>query len=174
MKKLVFIYISFLALSAFSKEKDHHREHGAHKHGSGTLGIAFEEAKGRLELKAPSESIIGFEYIAQKEKDKKTQESQLAKLEASISEMVSFESALKCVVSKNKIEIVKDEQEANHSDTLAVFDVVCEKAPIGSKITFNIQKFFPKLQDLDVQIIAGNVQKSVEARKNGTSVEIKP
>lgn len=179
MKNLVFILLSLLALNSFSKEKGPHREHEAHQHGAGTLGIAFEENKGRLEFKIPSESIVGFEYTPKTDKDKKTKESQLAKLEGQIANMVVFDSALKCQITKDKVEVVKDEKEsaeahAEHSDVIANFNVGCEKDPVGTKITFNFQKQFPKIRDLDVQIITGSVQKSVEAKKNGTTVDLKP
>jgi hypothetical protein len=56
---------------------------------------------------------------------------------------------------------------------VAMFDVTCLKSPAGSKITFNFQKIFPKINDLDVQILVGDLQKAVEAKKNGTTVELK-
>lgn len=178
MKTVILIVSAVVSTQVLAKGKVH-REHGAHQHGAGTLGIAFEDAKGRLEFKIPSESIFGFEYAAKSEKDKKAKETQLAKLENNIAEMVSFDASLKCQIIKDKIEVVKDEKEsaeahAEHSDTTATFNVSCEKSPVGTKIVFNFQKHFPKIHDLDVQIIAGNVQKSVEAKKNGTSVELKP
>jgi len=178
MKTVILIVSAVVSMQVLAKGKAH-REHGAHQHGAGTLGIAFEDAKGRLEFKIPSESILGFEYTAKTEKDKKTKEIQLTKLENNIAEMVSFDASLKCQIAKDKIEVVKDENEsaeahAEHSDTMATFNVSCEKSPVGTRIVFNFQKHFPKIHDLDVQIIAGNVQKSVEAKKNGTSIELKP
>jgi hypothetical protein len=181
MKTTIVLFISLLSLSAFAKEKEKtavHRQHGAHQHGAGTLGVAFEGAKGRLEFKIPSDSIVGFEYTPKTDKDKKTKTDQLAKLEKNIADMVVFDAGLKCVITKDKVEVVKDEAEskeahAEHSDTFATFDVLCAKSPEGSKIVFNFQKYFPKIQDLDVQIIAGNIQKSVEAKKNNTSIELK-
>lgn len=185
MKTLVLIIVStFISVQSLAKEKSH-REHGAHHHGAGTLGIAFEETTGRLEFKIPSESVIGFEYTPKTEKDKKTKETQLAKLENNVAGMVVFDSSLKCQILKDKIEVIKDEQEAagahghhrhhaEHSDVLATFNVNCEKSIVGTKMIFNVQKYFPRVHDLDVQIIAGPVQKSVEAKKNGTSIELKP
>lgn len=178
MKALILIVSIVTSIQVLAKGKVH-REHGAHRHGAGTLGIAFEEMKGRLEFKIPSESVISFEYTPKTEKDKKTKEIQLMKLETNIADMVSFDASLKCQVTKDKIEVVKDEKEsaeahAEHSDTIATFNVSCDKSPIGTKIVFNFQRYFPKIEDLDVQIIVGNIQKSVEAKKNGTSVELKP
>lgn len=180
MKNLILVLSAFLSVSALAKGKaHHHREHGAHHHGAGTLGIVLEENKGRIELKIPSESIIGFEYTPKTEKDKKTKDTQLVLLENKMGEMISFDASLKCQFSKEKIEVLKDEKESKeghgeHSDILALFNLDCEKSPVGTKLTFNVQKHFPKIHDLDVQIMAGSVQKSVEVKKNGTSVELKP
>jgi hypothetical protein len=176
--KFVLIAILFTVRSqVFAKEKVH-RQHGAHQHGAGTLGIAFEDKKGRLEFKIPSDSIIGFEYTPKTDKDISTKKTQLEKLEKNISDMVVFDSKLKCVIAKDKIEVVKDEKESaethsEHSDTFATFNVNCESAIIDTEITFNFQKYFPRIQDLDVQVIAESVQKSVEAKQNGTKIEIK-
>lgn len=176
--KTVIVCVSFLlGLTVLAKEKVH-REHGAHLHGAGSLGIAFDENKGRLEFKIPSDSIIGFEYTPKTEKDKKIRLAQLEKLEKNISEMVVFNSALKCQITKDKIEVVKDEKEskemhAEHSDTFATFDVKCSRSPMESTITFNFQKFFSRIQDLDVEIIADSFQKSIEVKKDGTTVELK-
>lgn len=176
----IFFWISILSSSlAFTKPAEHkHREHGAHEHGAGKLGIAFEGVNGKLDFKIPSESIMGFEYAPKTEKDKKTKAESLALLENKISAMVVFESSLNCKISKEKIDVVKDEEEAKetkaeHSDTIALFNVVCEKSPAGSKISFNFQNFFSGIKDMDVQIIVDNVQKSVEAKKSGTIVELK-
>lgn len=176
MKIIIFALSAVFAVTTLAKEK--HREHGAHQHGAGTLGIAFEEKKGKLDFKIPSDSIVGFEYTPKTEKDKATKKTQLEKLENNISEMVVFDPTLNCKITKEKIEVVKDQEESKethseHSDTFAQFNVLCEKSLTGTKIVFNFQKYFPKIQDLDVQILVGDLQKSVEAKKNGVSVELK-
>lgn len=165
---LAFIFLSF-AVSA--GEKHTHREHSAHAHGAGNLGIAFEGAKGQIDFKIPSESIFGFEYVAKSEKDKKKRDEGLIKLETKISEMVVFDSSLNCKITKDKIEVVAES--IKHSNAVAAYNVVCDKSPVGTEITFNFQKQFPKIKDLEVQVIADNVQKSVEVEKNNTKLLLK-
>lgn len=177
MKTIILCMSMLFGLTVAAKEKVH-REHGAHLHGAGTLGIAFEGNKGRLELKIPSDSIIGFEYTPKTDQDKKTRLAQLEKLEKNISEMIVFDSALKCRIIKDRVEVVKDEKEskeahAEHSDTFATFNVSCENSPAGTRLTFNFQKFFARIQDLDVQIIVGSIQKSIEVKQNNVSVDLK-
>ncbi|MEQ1721594.1 MAG: DUF2796 domain-containing protein [Pseudobdellovibrio sp.] len=172
MKFVVLTIGLIVSVSVFAgnKHKHSHREHGAHSHGSGTLAIAFDNVKGKVDLKIASESIFGFEHVAKNAKDKKIVGEALVKLESKITEMLVFDSSLKCMISKDKIEVV---QEGKHSDIVASYNVVCEKSPVGTELTFNFQMQFPKIKDLDVQVIADNVQKSVEASKNYTKLLLK-
>lgn len=172
--KLIIIFILTVSLSIFAKEthkSNQHREHSAHAHGAGSLGIAFEGVKGQIDFKIPSESIFGFEYVAKSEKDKKKRDEGLVKLETKISEMIVFDSTLNCKITKEKIEVVSES--AKHSETNATFNVTCDKSPIGTEITFNFQKHFPGIKDLDVQVVADNVQKSIEATKGNEKLLLK-
>lgn len=182
MKSLLFLTI-LISLSAQAHKKHSHREHGAHKHGAGSLGIAFEGAQGKIDFKIPSESIFGFEHEAKTEKDKSAVNDGLAKLDSKFSEMLVFDAALKCVITKDKIAVVaeknsdkkthKHAEHSAHSDVLASYNVVCEKSPLGTELIFNFQQQFPKIKDLDVQVIVDNVQKSVKANKSNTKLALK-
>lgn len=171
MKLLSILLI--VSLSSFAKKAEHgsHREHGAHAHGAGNLGIAFEGPNGRIDLKIPSESIVGFEYIAKSEKDKSRRDSAISILEKSIAEMVVFDGSLNCKITKEKIEIKAESQK--HSDLLADFTVACAKSPVGSEVIFNFQSHFPRIKDLDVEVIVDSIQKSVKAKRNNTRLLLK-
>ncbi len=144
-------------------------QHKAHEHGSGKLSIAFDQLKGKLIFESPSESIYGFEYVAKSKADINRQTKALDTIKESIAEMVTFENKLHCQFQNQKTEI---HQEKNHSSVEVNFDIQCALDPVGSKIVFNIQKFFPNLKDVDVQLLVGDVQKSIEAKKTGTTIEI--
>lgn len=171
MKTFFALPALFLACSVYAAEKHEHREHGAHVHGAAALSIAFDGAQGKIEFKSPSESLFGFEHAAKSDADKKAMDEAFKKFESNIADMISFEKNLACQFSKDKIEVVFEGK--NHSDTTAAFSIKCAKSPVGSKLVFNIQKQFPKLKDVDAQIIADTVQKSAEIRSNGTTVELK-
>jgi hypothetical protein len=170
MKTFFLVGSLFISTLTFAKV---HREHAAHKHGSGTMGIAFDGATGQLDFKIPSESIFGFEHEAKSEKDKKAKTEGLEKLETKITELVVFDPTLNCKFAKNKLEVVPEAEHSGHSETIANFTVTCDKSPVGSKMTFNFQKYFPRIKDLDVQVLAGDLQKTVEAKKNGTTLDLK-
>lgn len=174
MKSLIFILM--FSLTTFAK-KEVHRQLGPHAHGSGSLGIAFDGTKAKLNFKIPSDGVIGFEYTPKTEKDKATKKAQLEKFEAKISSMVELDPALNCTFSKESLEVVKDQEESKethseHSDTFAVFNISCDKSPVGTKITFNFQRIFPKINHLEVQVLAGDIQKSVDAEKDGTIIDL--
>ncbi len=169
MKLSLLVLLSTLSSVGYSQA---HRQHGAHKHGSAKLGIAFESLKGQLTLQLASDAIIGFEYVPKKESDKKKQQDGLEKLEKNIAAMVVFDPASKCVWSKEKL-AVDHHDGGKHSDIDAIFNIVCEKDLVGTTLTFNIQKYFPKLADVDVQLLFQDMQKSVEANTPGFKVELK-
>lgn len=189
-----FAVVVFLCASAafahnHKKHSHSHREHGAHQHGAGEMGIAFEGANGKIEFKSSSESIFGFEHEARTDGDKKRQQEGLSKLENKIGEIVVFDPSLNCRISKEKVEVVRESEaaaasqdakpakkahrHAEHSETVGMFAVVCDKSPVGTDITFNFQKHFSRLKDVDVQVIADAVQKAAEAKKNGVKISLK-
>jgi hypothetical protein len=43
---------------------------------------------------------------------------------------------------------------------------------MGSRVTFNFQKYFPNIHDLDVNIIIGDLQKSAEVKTSGSSLDL--
>lgn len=171
MKLLSIILIASLTSLVNAKEQKGHREHGAHAHGAGSLGIAFEGPNGRIDFKMPGESIVGFEYTAKSKTDKSKRDTALLNLEKRISEMIVLDTLLNCKINKEKIEIIAESEK--HSSLVAGFSVVCAKSPVGTEIVFNFQKYFPKIKDLDVEVVADNVQKSVEATKNNTRLLLK-
>lgn len=190
---VVLLMVSSLAVAHEHKGHDHshgskRREHGAHQHGAANLAIAFEGVKGKIEFKSPSEGIVGFEHEAKSDKDKAIQQSQLAKLESAMSEMISFDSSLGCKLTKVKVEVVTEthaeektsdnkkkskHNHAAHSDTIAEFDVICDKNPEGTEVVFNFQQHFPRVKNLSVQFITDNLQKAISVKKNATKLVLK-
>jgi len=172
MKKYIFVLsILFTFKNSIAAEKHDHREHGAHVHGSAELSLGFDGSQGKIEFKSPSESLFGFEHGANSAADKKAVETAFKKFETNIGEMIQFEKNLQCRLTKEKIEVVAEG--GNHSDTTAAFAVKCDKSPLGSKVIFNFQKFFPGLKDIDAQIIVDALQKSAEIKASGYSLELK-
>ncbi len=186
---LMFSGASFGAEEAKSKTKktEEHREHGAHEHGAGTLGIAFDDLKGKVEFKAAAKPFLGFEHEPRTDEQKKVWESVAQKFEKDISSMIQFDPKLECKFVKEKIAFEKEEEkedehhdqkEAEHGNLIANFNVICQKTVVGSKVKIHAFPFVLKSHakekfDIDVTILAGNVQKSAELGKKAVTLEIK-
>jgi hypothetical protein len=187
MKKTVLIALLGLILTA-QADKHEHREHEAHVHGGATLNIAFDQLNGKIEFKGAADGIVGFEHAAKSDKDKKTVADSILKFETGIASMVVFDPSLNCVITKELIEIQKEEAAAEktkadsqqkskkhkgeHSDFVANFKVACAKSIVGSKVTIDF-KLFKQIKDLDVTILADTVQKTAEVKRKPVTVEIK-
>lgn len=167
---IVVLSASSLAFAAGTKKNaSEHREHEAHQHGSATLGIAFEGLTGSVEFKAAAEGILGFEHKAQSEKDKKTLKNLTEKFENEIGKMIAFEKDLKCVISKDSIELIS---EGHHGDFVANYKVQCEKSPEGASLRLDFSSL-KRIKDLDVTILIGAIQKSLELKGKPFKVDLK-
>lgn len=89
-EKYFYYYHSSRRLWLLPKEKKEHRHHEAHVHGGATLNIAFDQLKGKVEFKAASAGVVGFEHLAKTEKDKKTVTEAKTNMDANIAKLFSL------------------------------------------------------------------------------------
>ena len=184
-----FLILCLLPLMSFAKSNKHqhkeHRNHDAHVHGAATLNIAFDKITGKLEFKGASEGVLGFEHIANTEKEKKKLADVITQLESEISKMVKFDSSSECVFSKEKIEMISEKENINHqaktnkeqikgehSDFIATYLINCKKTILGTKLGIDFTKL-NNIQDMDVTILIDDFQKSFEVKKNPVEIELK-
>jgi Protein of unknown function (DUF2796) len=173
VKILIVIFMTAIfSRLAVSAEEHAHREHKAHKHGAASLSIAFDGDNGEIDFEAPGESIYGFEYAPKKETDKKRQLDGVALLENNLSAMIQFDPSLKCNFTKKNVQVER-EKNSTHSAVHAEFNVACAQSPVGKSVIFYIQRSFPKLKDVDLKLIADDLQTSAEIKKDGQKLEIK-
>lgn len=145
-------------------------EQAAHVHGSGHVSLAFDGAKGKIQFESPGQSLFGFEHEAKSKNDKKKKDAALQKLEDKISEMIVLDPSLKCDIKKDIFEVI---QKNGHADVSAEFTVQCQQPVAGSSISFHFQKVFTSLKNIQVDVLAGDMQKSLAVKKNGESIELK-
>lgn len=168
MKKMA-ILISVISFSALAKPE--HRHHEAHVHGSATLEIAFDNLVGKAEFKSPADSIVGFEYEAKSEKDKKRISEAMSKFENEMSKMIQLESSLGCQFTKDSVSLEREPGE-NHADFVATFHINCKKPIKGSKVKIDFTNF-SRIKDLDVTFLVDSLQKSLEVKGKPLSIELK-
>ena len=147
------------------------RTHKAHEHGHAKLNIAFETTTGTpagsVELEAPADSIIGFEYAAKTPADKAKQEKALATLKARFSEMVVLPTGCKMTPAKVAVHL-----DGSHSEVHAEFNVKCAGPIAGKSISFGFSKVFPKIDEVEVQLLAGSQQAKLEVEKDKGTLQI--
>ncbi len=166
MKTLIF----FAMIWKFSlADASDHRSHHAHVHGNGTLAIAFEGSSGKVEFKAPAESVVGFEHKASSKADQAVLAETLSKFEKDIAKWVQFETSLSCKIKKDHVAM---EAEGSHADFVANYTVACLKPVHGTRLIIDFTSF-PKLADLDITILIGDLQKTAEAQRRPITVELK-
>lgn len=167
---LKFILVSLLALApavslaheAKSRKGKTKHSHGAHVHGVAQLAVAFDGAKGTLELRAPSESIYGFEHEAKDEKQKAAIEGALSMLESHLEMMVQFPAGLNCKYTKEKLGVEREGPKSKHAETVAVFAVACDKSPAGAQVNIGIHEHFPNIKTLKATFVLDSMQKSMD------------
>lgn len=146
-----------------------HRAHGAHVHGSAQLNIAFDGKNGKIDFKAASEGVVGFEHLARSAQDKKTLADVISKFELNTNTLVQFDAKLNCKYKKEKAEMTFDHE---HSDFIAIINVACDAPVVGSKITVNFSDF-KNIHDLDITVLADNIQKTAESKGAPITIDLK-
>ncbi|KYG61574.1 hypothetical protein AZI86_17880 [Bdellovibrio bacteriovorus] len=164
MLKVILFSITALSISVYAQE------HKAHVHGAAQVSMGFDGSKGKIEFKAPAETVFGFEHEARSKKDREAKDKGLQALNDNISEMIAFDKELACEI---KMEASQVNQEKDHADVEVEYAVTCQKPVAGSTITFNFKKGLSRIKKVKVEVIADEVQKSLEVKKNGESLELK-
>lgn len=180
MKLFLVIAFAVSGLSAFAAEAPGstqtsaahaHREHKAHDHGAGQIGIAFDGTDGKIDFDIPAESIVGFEYEPTKLADKKKLSDGLQMLRSKINDLIVFESKSKCEITVQSVEI--ERSEAKHSDIEAQYSVKCLQSPMGTTIRFKLHSQFKRIKNLQIQMVVDTLQKSASINRD-EKIELKP
>lgn len=168
MFKVMLISIAALSLTANAQAQT--KESKAHVHGAAQVSMGFDGSKGKIEFMAPAETVFGFEHQARSKKDREVKDKGMQVLSDKMSEMIVFDKELACEI---KMEASQVNQEKDHADVEAEYAVICQKPVAGSTITFNFKNGFSRIKKVKVDVIADEVQKSLEVKKNGESLDLK-
>jgi hypothetical protein len=151
-----------VAHEAKSRKHKAKHSHGAHVHGVAQLAVAFDGAKGTLELRAPSESIYGFEHEPKDDKQKAALDGALAMLESHLEMMVQFPAGLSCKFTKEKLGVERESPKSKHAETVAVFAIACDKSPAGAQVNIGVHEHFPNIKTLKATFVLDSMQKSMD------------
>lgn len=112
--------------------------------------------------------VLGFEHEAKSENDKKTVTEVIAQFEKHMNTMVLFDSTLGCIFEAEKIE---NQKHGAHFDFIANFKVTCQKSILASKMTLDFSTF-KKIKDIDVTVLADNLQKTAEVKTKPLVIDL--
>jgi len=151
--------------------KPHKKAQHAHEHGGARLNVAIDGKDGTIEFETPADGVIGFEHAAITVADKKQQSAALDTLKNRISEMIVFDRSLACVFTVWKVAVEKD-PEASHSDVKADFGLTCGKRVAGTTVRFGFSKIFPRIIDVEVQLLSGSQQTGARIHNDGGTIAL--
>jgi hypothetical protein len=165
--------------SEHSHDKKTHRHVKSHVHGSAELSIAFEKQNGKIEFKAASDGVLGFEHAAKSQKEKDILSKAIATFEKEISTFVQLEESLGCTITPNKVGIDNGDSnegsihhKAEHSDFVATYSVACKSEILGSKLVLDFSSV-KGLKAIESTILVGDLQKSVKLKSKPQTIELK-
>lgn len=174
--------IALLATLAACEPGHHHHQEGAHVHGVVRLNLAIDGEKTLgVELRAPAESIYGFEHAASSEADKQKQGEALKRLEENFAELLGLKED--CRVVRSEVEVhSEDHQEhhdhgdehkhdddhahedgavsGEHSEVHAAYVYECESAIAGTELRPTLHAAFNGIESIQIQILGDDRQDS--------------
>ena len=149
----------------------HKRALPAHVHGGAKLDIAIDGKAATIELETPADGIVGFEHAAVSAADQKQQAAALDTLKNRIAEMVVFDRSAACTFTPHKVAVEKD-SDGDHSDVKAEFGVICGKPPAGTTLRFGFSKIFPRIVDVEIQLLNGSQQTGAKIHNDGGTIAL--
>jgi hypothetical protein len=157
MKMIIMTFILLASGQIFAGE----HALGAHEHGSIKVGMAVDKNVVEIDIDAPSESFLGFEYKPKTAKEKKIFSDFENKWNKSFDSLISFDKKLNCkVVDIN----LTHEIEGAHSDIEIKAKLQCAANISGSEVQISLKKVFKNIKKLSVEVISGET-KSIEITK---------
>ncbi len=156
------------AVTALAAQADeHHREHGAHTHGLGTLNVVRDGAELEIELIAPAANLLGFEYAPRTEAEREAlrraveqlhRDAELFELPAAAgcrSEGVAIHSAL--LEAHGAEEHGPDHDHRHEGEAHADFEIHyafrCDTPAQLDRVTVRLFESFPATETLEVQLV---------------------
>lgn len=140
--------------------------HGAHVHGHASLNIIIDGNAVYMELESPAANIVGFEHQPHDDGQRARLTQAIANLK-NAQEMFGFGTGA-CVLQTTMVEtgLVTDEGHGNdtqgHSDFEAEYLFQCLAVERLDYIDVNVFDVFPGIEALEVTLLKGTLQTSME------------
>jgi hypothetical protein len=143
----------------------------AHVHGEGRVNIAIDGDSFLMLLESPGADIVGFEHAARSADEKSAVTTAIAQLSDPV-RLLRFDPDANCEIIEANAEVSFEEEEheeqeehdheESHGSFVAEYEFACADMDALDFIEFTYFKQFANAQSLDIVIIDGSGQRSVE------------
>ena len=157
---------------------------GAHVHGHGSLNVAIDGKRVRLELIAPSADIVAFEHKAATTDEKSAISNAKATL-SKIGNVVALPKRAMCSLTEADVAVSATEagkgQEPNsadkrkgadHAEFRAQYELACAAPRSITTLAFPYFTTFPRAKELDVAIIGPRGQRRFDVTRDVNRINI--
>jgi hypothetical protein len=186
-KTLSVSFVSVFLLAAREGAAGESRHAEAHVHGVAEINIVVEGKKVTVELRTPTEGVMGFEHEARTDAERKKRDVAMKIISDRFNELVVLDSKSGCKSGSSKWLIVrgdmhdaKDKQRASearkksdeHSEVQATHTFECDRSPLGTKVSFGVSKLFPEIHEIKVQVLSETKQTAVTIKNDKGNAEL--
>lgn len=194
MKPTLSLICVLMASTAHAEEP---RQLDAHEHGVGALNIALDGTTVAMEFRAPGADIVGFEYEAETEGDRKAIDAAVATLARPLDLFVPA-AAAQCTVTKASAELEIEgghddhddhaahddheghdhdedhaEEAGGHTEFHAAYTLSCAQPEKLTEITFAYFNQFQNAREVEVQIIGASGAQGFEVERDAPVLDLR-
>lgn len=181
------LIVSVMLSAALAVDAAEKRHADGHVHGIAEVNIAVEGKKIVIELRTPTEGLMGFEHEAKTDAEKKKRDAALQTLERRFADLVILDTKLGCKSQPGLVRIVQsenrdakdkkhghdaDKKSGEHREAKAAFEYECQQNPAGSSVRFGVTKLFPEIHELKVQVLSDAKQSGATIKKDKGEVKL--
>ena len=141
----------------------------SHEHGVGILNIAQEGNILLFEFEIPGSDVVGFEYEAVNDEDKKKVDKSLNKL-SNYKNMLIFPASAECSISESKATVLN---EGKHSEFIANYKVSCNEIELLKRIYIKYFKNFELSKKLNIKIFGKNKKSAYVIDRSKKIINVK-
>ena len=181
------LIVSLMVSAPLAVDGAEKRHADAHVHGIAEVNIVVEGKKIVIELRTPTEGLMGFEHEARTDAEKKKRDAALRTLESRFEDLVIVDKKLGCKSQPGIVRIVQsgnrdekdkkhghdgDKKSGEHREARAAFEYECQQNPAGSSVQFGVTKLFPEIYELRVQVLSDAKQSGATIKKDKGEVKL--
>jgi hypothetical protein len=161
------------AAPALAADKSGPRHHHAHQHGTARLDVTLDGSALQVALEGPADSFVGFEHAPRTDAQKKT----VARVEQQLKEPEKLFTPVAdagCQAQPTRVEIKLPPagSKETHSEIEAEWRWQCAKPAALGHLDVGLFKVFPRLKELQVQLVTAHGQKAAVLKPGAARLKI--